>query len=222
MAETARIAAEFDRIAAFGQEGSARYDRWVMARLPEHSNTVLEIGCGAGRLTSKLAERARSVIALDVSAGMLERARQRCRQQPHVRFVAASVTEWEPPARESLDAIVCVATLHHLAAPEAALARWATWLRPGGSLVIVDLVSSRGARDRVTDLAAMALRGLLIVTGRRRLPTVAERAAWAEHTAGERYPTLAEMRSTASLLPGTHVERLLMFRYGLSWTKPAR
>src|SRR5919199_884206 len=54
--------------------------------LPVDGRDVVELGAGTGKNTVWLAENARSVVAVDLSAGMLERARERVRA-PHVRFV---------------------------------------------------------------------------------------------------------------------------------------
>ena len=46
---------------------------------------MVEIGCGTGRNTEWLAERAASVLAVDFSEGMLQQAKSRVRS-PRVRF----------------------------------------------------------------------------------------------------------------------------------------
>src|SRR3954454_15585310 len=48
--------------------------------------TALEIGCGTGRLTPTIAARARDVLAVDMTARMLDLARAECADLPHVRF----------------------------------------------------------------------------------------------------------------------------------------
>src|SRR5262245_18756872 len=53
---------------------------------PVEGRDVLEIGCGTGKNTRWLSERARSVVALDFSAGMVARARERV-PAGHVNFV---------------------------------------------------------------------------------------------------------------------------------------
>ena len=64
---------------------------------------VLEIACGTGWWTPQLAEGAKEVLALDTSAEMLERCRQRVEAAAlgaeRVRYLEADVYEWEPDKR---------------------------------------------------------------------------------------------------------------------------
>ena len=66
---------------------------------------VLEIGCGTGKNTAWLAERAKTVTALDVSTRMLEQARTRL-QRPDVLFIEHDIrAEW-PIGGSSIDLVV--------------------------------------------------------------------------------------------------------------------
>src|SRR5918999_1379423 len=53
----------------------------------EPESVVVEIGCGIGRLTRALASRAARVIALDVSAEMLARAREHNTELTNVDWI---------------------------------------------------------------------------------------------------------------------------------------
>jgi ubiquinone/menaquinone biosynthesis C-methylase UbiE len=72
---------------------------------------VLEIGCGTGRNTGWLAERARQVIASDLSPGMLRAARARA---PHVELVRFDVCVPWPIAAASVDVVIAVLVLEHV------------------------------------------------------------------------------------------------------------
>src|SRR5580693_5497368 len=66
--------------ASFWRSGEEDYQRLVAPRLEACSfsppgKTMLELGCGAGRMTRSFARRFDSVIAFDVSPEMLSRAR---------------------------------------------------------------------------------------------------------------------------------------------------
>src|SRR5438067_1460804 len=50
-------------------------------------DTVLEIGCGVGRMTHRLAELGARVIAADISQGMLDRAIENLRGVPGIEYV---------------------------------------------------------------------------------------------------------------------------------------
>ncbi|WP_223186547.1 class I SAM-dependent methyltransferase [Streptomyces sp. CBMA29] len=59
---------------------------------------VLELACGTGQWTPRLAARARSVTAVDAAAEVLAIARTRTASST-VRFVEADVFAWQPPRR---------------------------------------------------------------------------------------------------------------------------
>src|SRR5687767_7283559 len=87
----------------------------VLARLPLVGHElVLDIGCGTGRLTQKLLERIPrgSVIALDLSANMLQAARDYLRPVvgSRVQFVQADAAAL--PIAGTADAIFSTATFH--------------------------------------------------------------------------------------------------------------
>ena len=68
----------------------------TLAALPrERYGAVLEVGCSIGVLTRQLALRGDALLSLDVVERALEQARERCRDQPHVRFARTRVPgEW--------------------------------------------------------------------------------------------------------------------------------
>lgn len=98
------------------------------------SDTVVEIGCGAGRMTRRLAELAGTVIAADVSGEMLERARVNV-PAASVRFIELSGDGDLPLADASATAVFSYITMQHVPTARAQLAYLASALRvvaPGG------------------------------------------------------------------------------------------
>jgi len=108
--------------------------REVLERLPlEGGETVIDAGCGSGRVTEALLERLPRgrVIGVDASASMIEAARERLgdRVELHVADLAA----FDLGLRA--DAVLSTATFHWIADHEALFARLRAHLRPGGLLV---------------------------------------------------------------------------------------
>ncbi|MCZ4119719.1 class I SAM-dependent methyltransferase [Streptomyces sp. H39-S7] len=101
---------------------------------------VLDIGCGAGCTTRLAARRAVNgrALGLDLSAPMLERARESARHEglPNVAFEQgdAQVHPFEPA---TFDAVISRFGVMFFADPHAAFANIATALRPGGRLAFV-------------------------------------------------------------------------------------
>jgi trans-aconitate 2-methyltransferase len=107
--------------------------REVLERLRLRGDeTVLDAGCGSGRITQALIERLPEghVIAVDASQSMVDAARERL-TGADVRVVDLLELELEAP----VDAILSTATFHWIADHERLFARLRNALRPGGRLV---------------------------------------------------------------------------------------
>jgi trans-aconitate 2-methyltransferase len=116
--------------------------RWgtdVLGRLPLRGDeTVLDAGCGSGRVTERLCDRLPGgrVIALDASPSMLAAARDRlARFGDRVTFVAADLGRPLPLEAASVDAVLSTAALHWVRDHDALFRHLAVPLRPGGRLV---------------------------------------------------------------------------------------
>jgi peptidoglycan/xylan/chitin deacetylase (PgdA/CDA1 family)/SAM-dependent methyltransferase len=77
----------------------------------QHFNRVLEIGCAEGHFTAELADRANSLIAIDLSAKALLRAAARCASSPHIIFEQGNAFERLPSGL--FDLIVCSEVLYY-------------------------------------------------------------------------------------------------------------
>jgi SAM-dependent methyltransferase len=124
------------------------------------------------------------------------------------------------PGHNRYDAIVSVTTLHHLEL-EPAIARLASWLEPGGRMIIVDLWRIAGPIDvAITLLAAPISRIRRLSQAARARSGRALWRAWDRHGATDRYLSMAEVRATfPRLLPGCRVRRHLAWRYSVVWDK---
>lgn len=98
--------------------------------------TVLDAGCGTGRVTEWLLDRLPHgrVIALDGSARMLEEARERLGGDRRIAFVQADLG-LPLPLDEPVDAIVSTSTFHWVRDHDALFANLRAVLRPGGRLL---------------------------------------------------------------------------------------
>jgi 2-polyprenyl-3-methyl-5-hydroxy-6-metoxy-1,4-benzoquinol methylase len=96
---------------------------------------VLDVGCGMGRNPYWMLESgAAHVIAVDVDDRCIEAARQNLARFPHAEVRKTSAYDLDPSALGRFDRVTCIGVLHHLAEPEAALARMWACLEPGGEL----------------------------------------------------------------------------------------
>jgi trans-aconitate 2-methyltransferase len=124
-------AATYDRVASPQEE----WAREVLARLPLNGDeTVLDAGCGSGRVTRLLLERLPRgrVIGVDASPSMIEAARSAL---PDERVVLICADLLDLALEEPVDAAFSNATFHWVPDHERLFARLAAAIAPGGRLV---------------------------------------------------------------------------------------
>jgi ubiquinone/menaquinone biosynthesis C-methylase UbiE len=216
------IQADFDRLAAFSQDGwnhNNHYHRFLLRHVPQPCQQALEVGC-SGAFACLLATGAEQVLALDVSPQMIRLAEVRSHQYPHITFHMADALSWEFPSNH-FDCIVSIATLHHLPLEEMLL-NMKRALRVNGVLLILDLYRESFAGS-FTSPAAIPINLMLkyLNTGHIKEPPEV-RAAWAEHGKHDTYLNLSELRQRCQmLLPGVKIRKHLLWRYSLMWKKTA-
>jgi SAM-dependent methyltransferase len=73
-----------------------KYEASLRALPRQTYQNAFEIGCSIGVFTAKLAPRCKRLLSVDLMDAVLERAKQRCRQFPHVTFKTMSLPEEYP------------------------------------------------------------------------------------------------------------------------------
>jgi len=137
-------------------------ERVIAEAEPAAGQRVVDLGCGSGQLALRIAPGVASVVAVDVSRAMIDLLEQHAADAGIAnvdgRAVAIEHLDLEPG---SVDVVVSNYALHHLRDPDkaAAVRQAAGWLRPGGRLVVGDMMFGRGtdARDRAIISSKLAL-----------------------------------------------------------------
>jgi ArsR family transcriptional regulator len=116
---------------------------------------VADLGCGEGYLTIETARWAKSVVAVDRSEAVLERARDlaRRRRVGNITWKKGDLTKLPLPDA-SVDVTLLSQALHHAARPDRVLAEATRVLRPGGRALLLDLRQHDQAwvRERLGDV----------------------------------------------------------------------
>ena len=141
---------------------------------PEAGERILDLGCGTGHLTAKIAESGANVTGLDSSTSMIAQARQNF---PRLRFVLSDARDFS--FDEPFDAVFSNAALHWIHDAEAVVRCVRAALRPGGRFVLEMGVKGNVGRIR------QAIEDVLSEAGR------APKCPWFYPSAGE-YSTLLE------------------------------
>ena len=160
-----------DEQSAFWSTIADRYDRVVDQQIGGPTRTAVrerlaregrlgrtvELGCGTGFFTGVLAEKAESVLATDLSPGMLDLAR---RDAPvNVTFQVEDCQRTSLPDASYDTAFVSLVL--HFTDPARVIAEMHRILRPGGTLIIANLdPQALGGFDRVRAMLRILFRGI--------------------------------------------------------------
>jgi len=97
------------------------------------SPTILDVGCGQGRLVELLAAfSVKSYLGIDLSTEAIKQAQ--LREQHHTRFRVADLNEWNPTRRFSV--IVFCESLNYAVHPVSTLLRYARTLERNGAIIV--------------------------------------------------------------------------------------
>ncbi len=116
---------EYDEFGTSGEVGIHRFNAMAISRLLPEGGTLLDLGCGSGRLLARLA-RGRPdahVIGLDLSEPMLETGRQVLEREglaDRVELRRGDMTAFDAELPPRLDVISCNFAFHHLPDEETA------------------------------------------------------------------------------------------------------
>ncbi|MEW6364175.1 MAG: SAM-dependent methyltransferase [Acidobacteriota bacterium] len=139
----------------------AKYEKTLSLLPRERYGRVLDVGCGIGVLTGKLAWRADCLDAIDIARPAVERARRLCRHHRHLSFRSPDVLHFS--ARRPYDLVVCSEVLYYMWDPvwvrRAVKRKLERLLAPNGHLITSwggyrlvqdwDAVLQQGARLRL-------------------------------------------------------------------------
>ncbi|HEY6424771.1 MAG TPA: class I SAM-dependent methyltransferase, partial [Pseudonocardiaceae bacterium] len=107
-------------------------------RVDWSGSDIVDIGCGDGFHLPRFAQLARSVVGVEPHPPLVQRGRRRVRGLPHVRVLAGCAQQLPLPD-ESADLVHARVAYFFGPGCERGLAEARRVLRPGGSLVIIDL-----------------------------------------------------------------------------------
>jgi len=133
-----QVAGRFDRSYGPGRSWQA-FGQLLLRLLPPL--VVADLGSGEGLLSELLARRAKKVIAVDNSEKMVAFGANKARKNK-IKNLEFRLGHLDAPPIEpaSIDVVVLSQALHHAADPQRCVASAHEILRPGGQILILDLL----------------------------------------------------------------------------------
>lgn len=199
----------------YGQLVGAELRAWLLFHLPTRADRALDAGCGTGLHTDLLADRCTDVLAVDTSTPMLTYACRR-RSHPNVDYTLRDLLDVTTAQDGRFDVVLSAYTLHHVPDLPAAFRHLRSLVRPGGTVLLVDVVDDRHPVPR-SWLCAEAWRTFRTDLARRRRP-VAEATEllrlsldpdWLDHQTTDRLLPPAEWDTLArDAFPGATIATL--------------
>jgi len=185
------------------------YYPWIKRQL-QGCSRILDVGCGDGSLVRYLQEAGRTIVGIDSSPDMVARA-DADPHGPEIRFALCPFAAY--PEEKSLDAVVFVASLHHMEMLPS-LEKAKRLLVEDGRLLVVGLASPSSLGDHILD----CLRVIPTRFGSR-LHGMRSSEELGIPVFGN-YPGMREVREAVRrLLPGARLRRGLYWRFLLTWEK---
>ena len=191
---------------------NSHYHDHLLTQLPPQIDRALDIGCGLGVFALKLASKAQIIDAVDTEAKIIQEA-LRIHDAPNIRYQCVDFIHAELP-QNSYDAIVSIASLHHMDL-EIALTKIRTLLRPSGKLLILGLYKETTVTDYLYSAVSVPLNYIYLKRDRKNSSTT-QKAPTQNATL-----SLEQIKSIAnSIIPSNKIQRHLFWRYSLIWKKP--
>jgi SAM-dependent methyltransferase len=115
---------------------------------------VLDVACGAAHAAEQAAPHVRQVVGVDLTPSLLQLGRDRLRAAGIANVLLQRGNAAELAFVDaSFDLVVCRGALHHFPRPEQAVGEMARVCRPGGRVVVSDMVApSAGVREAFDEL----------------------------------------------------------------------
>ncbi len=120
----------------------ADLDLMVESDRLDRQSIVLDAGCGAGHTSLAFSSQARRVVACDFTPAMLAQAGQLAQEHgaQNIHMQLADVESLPFPAA-SFDLVVTRYSAHHWLQPQRALAQFRRVIKPGGELLVSDIMA---------------------------------------------------------------------------------
>ena len=215
------VITQFDEIAKLPDywDHNQQYQNYLLKKVKDNQITGLDIGCGTGELTTKLALRCKKTIGIDISRTMIEEAVKRSNNSS-IEFFNIDIDTFLNESNNMYDVMISIATFHHLDM-EKTLIKLKSKLNTNGMILILDLYETETLFEYVLSLVAAICNPFVYLLKRGSFRnTTEERKAWKGHFQYDKYSTIKEIKETArKTLGNVKIRHHLFWRYSLIYIK---
>ena len=138
---------------SFDQKAAVEYDSWYQTKLgnfvdevetkiafdlfePKAEEKILDVGCGTGNFSIKLAQKGCEVTGIDISEPMLEKAAEKAKKlNLDIDFKKANVVNLEFEDNH-FDSVFSMAAVEFISDPEKAMQEMKRVVKPGGKILL--------------------------------------------------------------------------------------
>ena len=185
------------------------YYKWIKRQVAD-CKSILDVGCGDGSLVAYLDDGTKNLIGIDVDFSCISKANVE-NKSPNTQFICCGFEDYE--TRQSYDAIIFVASIHHMDMT-VAVERAKALLSPNGILIIVGLAIPSTVADYVIE--GLRILPCKIISKQKHMRSSEEQNIPVSY----HLPPLNEVRDISSrVLPHAIIKYGLYYRYLLEWTK---
>lgn len=216
-----KVIEHFNRVSALPDswDHNQQYQGHMLKQIKNRCKDGLDIGCGTGEMTRKLAEKCENVIGIDVAPGMIKEALARTHNK-RIHYFRGDAEAFLKEAQQEYDVIVSIAAFHHMDY-EYMLSLCKNALKKDGLLVLQDLYHEDTMYFKALSLLGALMNPVFMLFRTGKLKTSQDHNnVWKGHCEDDEYNSIAELKEMASRQLGNFkIKRHLFWRYTLIYRK---
>lgn len=195
---------------------NSHFHSYLLRQIPKTVCRSLDVGCGLGDFSVKIAQRSELVDAIDVERAVLTEA-SILNPAPNICYSNADFLAADLPECE-YDIIISIATLHHMDA-RSALEKMKLLLRPAGKLLIIGLYREQSPIDYLYSAVSVPLNFIYLQWHRASITRANARYSAIVPTQPPQLSLMQIEKVAATTIPGFRLKRHFLWRYSLVWQK---
>jgi SAM-dependent methyltransferase len=185
------------------------YHNWIISNI-KGKDKILDVGCGDGLLVYKLATVCKQVIGIDTHLPSIEKSKRRLKEYNNASILKVGFEDFNGEIK-SFDAIIFVASLHHMDL-DFCIDRSKELLKPNGKLLVVGLAKPYSILDKIIEIVRFVPVKIGDLVHNVKGDVGAPIVDWKE--------SLNDIRNIAkNKLPNSKIKQALYYRYLLIWEK---